>query len=58
MDIEPLIGARPVIPPLALHDDALVADQVSIALAPDLIVVGVALTVTVGAGDDTVTVAD
>ena len=52
----PLVAASPVQPPVAVHEVALVLDQVNIELAPDAIVVGLAVSVTVGVGA-TVTVA-
>jgi hypothetical protein len=52
----PLVVSVPVHPPLAVQDVALVLDQVNIELAPDAIVVGLAVSVTVGVGA-TVTVA-
>ncbi len=54
----PLIACAPVQPPDAVHDVALVLDQLSVELLPVVIDVGLALSVTVGSGDATVTVAD
>jgi len=55
----PLIASVPVQPPLAVHDVELVLDQVSVELAPAVIVAGFAVNVTVGAVEGlTVTVAD
>ena len=53
----PLVAALPVQPPEAVHEVALVLDQVNVELLPDVIKVGLAVKVTVGAGDVTVTVA-
>jgi hypothetical protein len=44
-------------PPEALHDVALAADQLRVELAPEAIVLGAALTLTLGAAVVTVTVA-
>ncbi|MGO8858672.1 MAG: hypothetical protein ACLQO1_23685 [Steroidobacteraceae bacterium] len=55
----PLVASVPVQPPDAVHDVALVLDQVKVELSPVVIVAGVAFNVTVGADADlTVTVAD
>jgi len=55
----PLVPSAPVQPPLAVHEVALVLDQVSVELAPEAIVVGFAVSVTVGAATPvTVTVAE
>jgi hypothetical protein len=45
----PLVVSVPVHPPLAVQEVALVLDQVNIELAPDAIVVGLAVSVAVGA---------
>jgi hypothetical protein len=55
---EPLMASVPLHPPDAVHEVALVDDQVSVDLLPALTVVGLALTVTVGAGAVVVTVTD
>ncbi len=49
VDAVPLIGREPDHPPLALHEVALLADQLSVALAPFATVLGLAFRVTVGA---------
>jgi hypothetical protein len=46
----PLVVSVPVQPPLAAHDVALVLDQLSTELLPDVMLVGLAINVTVGAG--------
>jgi hypothetical protein len=46
----PLVPSVPVQPPLAVHEVALVLDQVSVELAPAVIVVGFAVSITVGVG--------
>jgi hypothetical protein len=51
----PLIASAPVQPPLAVQEVAFVLDQVRVELAPEETVVGLADSVTVGAGT-TVTV--
>ena len=48
VDTEPLIGSVPLQPPEAVHDVALVEDQVSVDLAPLAIVLGFAVRVTAG----------
>jgi hypothetical protein len=53
----PLVASAPVQPPEAVHEVAFVLDHVNVELAPEAIVVGFAVSVTVGAGD-TVTVAE
>ena len=53
----PLVASVPVQPPEAVHDVALVLDHVNVELPPEAMVVGFAVSVTVGAGD-TVTVAE
>ena len=55
---EPLVASLPLHPPDAVQDVVLVDDQVSVAAAPLLTVLGLAEKVTVGAGALTVTVAD
>jgi hypothetical protein len=57
VDCDPLVGIVPLQLPLAVHEVALVADQVSVELLPDVMALGPALKVTVGAGVETVTVA-
>jgi hypothetical protein len=58
VDCEPLSPLAPLQPPDALQEVALVLDQVSVEEAPEFTVLGVALSVTVGAVLETVTVAD
>jgi len=55
---EPLSASVPLQPPEALHEVALLEDQVSFDAAPLATVLGVALRVTEGADVVTVTVAD
>ena len=45
----PLVASVPVQPPLAVHDVALVLDQVSVELLPALIVEGLAVSRAVAA---------
>jgi hypothetical protein len=54
----PLVACVPVQPPDAVQLVALVLDQVSVELAPAVMLVGEALSATVGAGGVTVTVAE
>jgi hypothetical protein len=58
VDCEPLSPLEPLQPPDAVQDVALVLDQVSEEEAPEFTVLGVALSVTIGAILDTVTVTD
>lgn len=58
MDCEPLSPLEPLQPPDAVQEVALALDHVSEEEAPDFTVLGVALSVTIGATLDTVTVAD
>ena len=59
VDFEPLLGSDPDQDPKALHDEGLVADQVSIELPPLATVLGFAVRVTIGAVDGvTVTLVD
>ena len=46
----PLIASAPVQPPLAVQEVAFVLDQVRVELPPEEMVVGLADSVTVGAG--------
>jgi len=55
---EPLVASPPLQPPEAAQEVAFVDDQVSVDAAPFLTVVGFPVSVTVGAGVVTVTVAD
>jgi hypothetical protein len=52
----PLVACVPVHAPLAVQEVALVEDQVSVALCPTMIEVGLTVRVTVGAGVAAVTV--
>ncbi len=58
MECEPLVASLPLHPPEAVQDVALVDDQDSVELPPLAMVLGLALKLTVGAGEVTVTVAD
>ncbi len=58
MDCEPLIALLPDQAPDAEHEVAFAADQVRVELLPLVTEVGLALRLTVGAGDFTETVAD
>jgi hypothetical protein len=58
VDAVPLVGFEPLQPPLAVQELALVADQVSVELLPEVTALGPALSVTVGAEAETVTVTD
>ena len=55
---EPLVAWLPLHPPEAVHDVALVDDQVNVDRPPLATVLGDAVSVTAGAGVATVTVAD
>jgi hypothetical protein len=55
---EPLVVLVPDQPPEAVHDVALVEDQLRVEAAPLAMVLGLALKATVGAGAVTETVAD
>ena len=46
----PLVGFAPVHPPEAVHEVALVEDQVTVETLPDVMLVGLAEIVTVGGG--------
>ena len=56
VDCDPLTGKAPLQPPLAVHEVALAADQVRVELLPEVMALGPALKVTVGAPAETVTV--
>ena len=58
LDCEPLTGLPPDQPPEAVHDVALIADQVRVELLPLITELGLAVREIVGAGDFTDTVAD
>jgi hypothetical protein len=58
VDWEPLIALVPLHPPLAVHEVALVEDHVSVALLPEVTVLGLPPKVTVGEAAVTVTVVD
>jgi hypothetical protein len=57
-DCDPLRGLAPDHEPEAEHAAALLVDHVSVEAAPELTVLGFALSVTTGGNPDTVTVAD
>ena len=44
----PLVALVPVQPPLAVHEIALVEDQVTVEILPEIMLVGLADNVTVG----------
>ena len=46
----PLVAFVPVQPPLAVHEVASVEDQLTVEILPELILVGLADNITVGAG--------
>jgi hypothetical protein len=58
VDCDPLIACAPLHPPDAVQAVALVEVQLKVDVPPLLTLVGLALKDTVGAGDETVTVAD
>jgi len=58
VECDPLVVSAPLHPPDAVQEVALVDDQDSVELPPFATVLGLALKLTVGAGEDTVTVAD
>jgi hypothetical protein len=58
VECEPLVASLPLHPPEAVQDVALVDDQDSVELPPLAMVLGLALKLTVGAGEVTVTLAD
>jgi hypothetical protein len=58
VDCEPLSALLPLQPPEAAHAVALVLDQVSVEALPAFTLLGAALSVTIGALLETVTVAD
>jgi hypothetical protein len=58
VDCEPAVACEPLQPPEAVQAVALVDDHVNAEVAPLLMLVGVAVRVTAGAGAVTVTVAD
>ena len=58
VDCEPLMGSLPAQPPDAVQAVALVELQLNVELLPAATVAGLALSATVGALADTVTVAD
>ncbi len=58
MDCEPLTALLPDQAPEAVQEVALVLDHVRVELAPLATVLGLAVKLTVGAADVTVTVAD
>ena len=58
MECDPVVASAPLHPPDAAQEVALVDAQDSVELAPLATVLGLALKLTVGAGEVTVTVAD
>ena len=58
VECEPLVGSAPVHAPEAVHDVALVEDQARVEAPPLVTLDGLALSVTMGAGAATVTLAD
>jgi hypothetical protein len=58
VDCDPLAAMLPDQAPEAVHEVALLADQVNVELPPLETVLGLAANVTVGAGEVTETVAD
>jgi len=58
VDCEPLTALLPDQPPEAVQEVALTDDQVSVELLAEVMVLGLALILTVGAGEVTETVAD
>ena len=56
VDWLPLVVLLPVHAPLAVHELALVLDQLSVLLPPELMLAGVAVKLTVGSGATAVTV--
>ncbi len=58
MDCDPLVAWVPDQPPEAVQEVALVELQVSVEVPPEATLVGLAVSVTVGADAVTVTVAD
>ncbi len=58
MECDPLVASLPLQPPEAVQDVAFLDDQDSVELLPLATVLGLALKLTVGAGEVTVTVAD
>ena len=58
MECDPLVASLPLQPPEAMQEVAFLDDQDSVELLPLAMVLGLALKLTVGAGEVTVTVAD
>ena len=58
MECDPLVASLPLQPPEAVQEVAFLDDQDSVELLPLATVLGLALKLTVGAGEVTVTVAD
>ena len=58
MECDPLVASLPLQPPEAVQEVAFVDDQDRVELLPLAMVLGLALKLTVGAGEVTVTVAD
>jgi hypothetical protein len=58
VECDPLVASLPLQPPEAVQDVAFLDDQDRVELLPLAMVLGLALKLTVGAGELTVTVAD
>jgi hypothetical protein len=58
VECDPLVASLPLQPPEAMQEVAFLDDQDSVELLPLATVLGLALKLTVGAGEVTVTVAD
>ena len=58
MECDPLVASLPLQPPEAVQEVAFLDDQDKVELPPLAMVLGLALKLTVGAGEVTVTVAD
>lgn len=58
MECDPLVASLPLQPPEAVQEVAFLDDQDKVELLPLAMVLGLALKLTVGAGEVTVTVAD
>ena len=58
MECDPLVASLPLQPPEAMQEVAFLDDQDSVELLPLAMVLGLALKLSVGAGEVTVTVAD
>jgi len=58
VECDPLVASLPLQPPEAVQEVAFLDDQDKVELLPLAMVLGLALKLTVGAGEVTVTVAD